>query len=204
MKRKERPLDGVIVGLLLILVLMQAWQILVGQQNSSGGATGSSTGQSSSAPASQSQPGSTGPTPSSPQAGTTGMNENSSTGLSPIPGVPASPEEIASPSAVPGTAGKLHLREYLAAVVALQSSDSLQITREQARQMLPVLLRYQQVAGSIPTAVTTIFQTLDDNQKAFLDKKVPHGGPPTPDPRHSFEELLGNAINQVLATIQNR
>jgi hypothetical protein len=205
-KRDSRPFDGMIVGLLLMIVIMMAYMIFMQPVRPPTPAP-QGTATAPALPASPipgAMPGTPGAIPGSvmaspgtaePAAIPNSEGSPGAAGMAQAPGAAAAGSQV---GAIPGRMGALHLREYLAGIVYLEQSGKLALSREQARALLPVLEAYARVADAIPTGRTRIVDTLTPAQRAWLEKNVPRSGLPSPDPHHTAEELLDGAVGRVL------
>lgn len=165
--------DGLLVGLLLMTIVMLSWQILMQGPGASRGVT----------------------------------EERVVPGRGGRPGPPPPPPPMGAPPSPPGSGqaarGTLHFREYLAGMIALESSPDLRLTPRQARALSPLLRRFQRMNEAISTAGTTILQTVTPRQRAFLDR-VLNQGTKAPDPRYSEERLLQRVSVRLLKAMRMR
>ncbi|MBM3465721.1 MAG: hypothetical protein FJX76_26820 [Armatimonadetes bacterium] len=168
--------DSLIVGLLLMVVLLQSYLVLFGA-----------------APRSVAVP---------PRAAKAPPKPSPSQETSPAP---PSPLAVASerPSATPQRSGVLHMREYLAGVAALESSNDLQLTSEQAAALLPILRDYAQGYETIPQVQKAVVDALSPAQRAYLQRTVPRR-PPKADPRRTAEAIVIDASQGLLERIADR
>lgn len=172
----SRPHDGLVVGLLLAIVVMLAYVAFV-------------------APARQAlQTASRGGTAAPPEQGSPKALASASASSAPVQAPGDGARRVAP---VPGRMGAMHLREYLAGVVALERDADLRLTRDQARALRDTMRQYGVLSAAVPAARDAIDAVLTPAQRALLEKQMPTG-PPTPDPRHTAEQLLEQSIRRLL------
>lgn len=168
--------DNLIVGLLLIVVVLEAYNLLVV------------------APARTSTPL---PSPSMAAAAPTEeASPSASAAESPVVGTPS-----ATPQAQAG--GPLHMREYLAGLAALEADPRVALTPAQASALLPYLRKYHEAYDAVPQAQAGILEALNATQRAWLVKHVPRR-PPVADPSRSAEVILVEKSEAVRKALEPR
>lgn len=171
--------DGLIVGLLMLLVVMEAWRVLMVAPTANNVAIAD-------ARASQPLPGQPPPGDEPPPGGTRGLPENNEP-----------PPTGQFPMGQPPPGGRLHIRDYLAGVIALESNPKLKLTPAQARRLLPLLREFKKSTDAIPSSQLAITQALTPEQRRYLGEQIPHGSPPRSDRDHTVEQMLHDAAERL-------